>query len=279
MSLWTFFQSEIIVCSPHKRTRKIPNKNQRASFCTCHKCSYTLEAAIVIPLLAGYLVTILFFFSILEIQCIVDEALLYAGRKTAVESSVVDSEELLLLSAEGYMLSVLHENQLLERYVKHGVWGISLWESEFEGEYIRLKAEYVVELPIRFGKLGQIRLSSQNCFRKWLGDETVVSDENVVYVTPNGEVYHSSLTCRSINLKVRTATIKEIPNLRGADGQKYYECTRCIWDDENKERIYYTDYGVRYHKSISCSALKRNVEKIDLKDVGDRRPCSFCYGL
>ena len=279
MSLWTFFQSEIIVCSPHKRTHKLPNKTQRASFCACHSGSYTLEAAVVVPLLAGYLVTILFFFFILEMQCAVDEALLYAGRKTAVESSIVDSEEVLLLSAEGYMLSVLHGNPLLERYVKHGVWGISILESEFDEEYIVLKAEYVVKLPISFGKVGQIRLSSQNRFHKWTGDKTVVSDETVVYVTPNGEVYHSSLTCRSINLKVRTATIKEIPNLRGADGQKYYECTRCIWDDENKERIYYTDYGVRYHKSISCSALKRSVEKIDLKDVGDRRPCSFCYGL
>lgn len=276
MSLWTYYQSESKTRSPHKRTHKVPNKSQRASFCICHSGSYTLEAAIVIPLLAGYLVTILFFFSVLEIQCAVDEALLYAGRKVAVESSIVESEEILFLSAEGYMLSILQENALIERYVKHGVWGIQLWDSEFEGDYVYLKAGYVVELPISFGKLGQIQLSSQNCFHKWNGGKRVTSDESVVYITPNGQVYHSSLECRSINLNIRNAMLSDITSLRGADGQKYYECTRCTWEDKNRERIYYTDYGVLYHKSISCSALKRNVEKIDLKDVGDRRPCSFC---
>lgn len=279
MSLWPFFQSELKMCSPQKCTFKIHIKNQRASFCTCRKASYTLEAAVVIPLVAGYLVTLLFFFSILEIQCEVDEALLYAGRKTAVESSMVDSEEALLLSAEAYMLYALQENSLIEKYIKHGVWGISLWKSEFEGEEIVLRADYVVKLPISFGGIGQVELSSQNCFRKWTGDRVPETEGTFVYVTASGEAYHANLSCRSVNLSVKSTTIDAISFLRGKDGQKYYECSWCEWESSSRERVYYTDYGTLYHKDIGCSAIKRTVEKIELEDVGDKRPCSFCYGL
>ena len=279
MSLWDLIKSEKIMHSPHRRALKSYNKNQRASFCICFKGSYTLEAAVVIPLLAGYLVTVLFFFSILEIQFAVDEALIYAGKKTAVESSLVDSEELLFLSAEGYLQYTLAENTLIERFVKHGSLGIRLWKSEFSGEEIILRAEYEVMLPISFFEIGKIRMSSQNSFRKWIGNSTTDIAVDEVYVTQTGTVYHNSLSCRSIDLSIETGLIQDVRTLRGKNGQKYYECTRCEWTDKDEERIYYTDYGTLYHKDIACSALKRTVSKIKLEQVGNRRPCSFCYGL
>ena len=278
MSLWTFFQSEPKKRSPHKRALKIPKQIQRASFCICWKGSYTLEAAVVIPLLAAYLVTMLSFFTILKIQCEVDEALMYAGRKTAVESSIVDSEEALLLSAEAYLLYALRENPLIEKNIEHGVWGIALWKSEFWDEEIVLRAEYVVKLPISCLGIDEITLSSQNSFRKWVGDRPLEQEGDFVYVTAHGTVYHANLSCRSINLSVQDTTIGMIPFLRGKNGQIYYECTRCEWQDSKKERVYYTDYGTLYHKNIACSAIKRTVEKIKLEDVGEKRPCSFCYG-
>ena len=277
MSLWTFFQSEQKLRSPHRRALNIPKQIQRASFYTCQRGSYTLEAAVVIPLLAAYVVTLLSFFTILQVQCAVEEALMYAGRKTAVESSVVDSEEALFLSAEAYLLYALRDNSFVEENIKHGAWGIALWRSEFGDEDITLRAEYVIELPISCFGIGEIKLSSQNCFRKWIGDRPV-EEGNFVYVTVHGVVYHANLSCRSINLSVQDTTIGMIPYLRGENGQKYDECNRCEWKDSKKERVYYTDYGTFYHKDIACSAIKRTVEKIKIEDVGERRPCSFCYG-
>ena len=279
MSLWNFIISEKTMHSPHRRTLEKYDKNQRASFCTCLKGSYTIEAAVVIPLLAAYLGILLFFFSILEIQYSVDQALMYAGRKIAVESSIVESEELLFLSAEGYFQYALEENALIERFVKNGRLGILLWNSEFQGEEIVLRAEYEVLPPFSLFELGKIKLSSQNTFRKWIGDTSYETEADMVYVTQTGEVYHNTLTCRSIDLSIETGVIQEIEILRGKNGQKYYECTRCKWEDQKKERIYYTDYGTLYHKEIGCSALKRTIEKISLENVGGRRPCSFCYGL
>ena len=56
--------------------RQIKIKSQKASF--------TLEAAVVIPLVTGFFVVLLMFFRILQIQTQVQEALVMAGRKTAV---------------------------------------------------------------------------------------------------------------------------------------------------------------------------------------------------
>ena len=281
MSLWILFQSDQHKQFPQNRMQIIPTQIQRTSFCICNSASYTLEAAVVIPLLAGYLVTILFFFTVLDIQCEVKEALLYAGRKTAVESSVVESEELLFVSAEASMLYVLKESEQIEKYVENGMWGISLLGSRIASDYILLKADYTIKLPISIFEIGQINVSSQHVFKRWTGDKKLEEDEDdaYVYVTPTGEVYHGKLTCRVINLSVKQTTIDRISSLRGKNGQKYYECSRCEWGDSKKERVYYTDYGELYHKNIACNAIKRTVEKIPIEDIGSRRPCSFCYGL
>ena len=132
MTLWNFFQSRKRKQIPHKRRRRHKNNPiQRASFCICWKGSYTLEAAVVIPLVAAYLVTVLSFFIILNIQCAVDEALLYTGRKTAVESSIVESEELLLVSAKAYMHHALHENALNIKNNKKGKYGHQICSNQW----------------------------------------------------------------------------------------------------------------------------------------------------
>lgn len=277
MTLWMLPQFKIQKSSLYRRTHTIPNPVQRASFSTWQRASYTIEAAVVIPLLAGYLVTILFFFSILRIQCDVEEALYYTGKKLAAESSIVKSEELLFLSCEAYFRYYLSENDFIKTYVKNGLWGIYLWKSDFDGEDILLRAEYVIELPISFLGLGQIKLVNQNTFRKWSGEYQENTEGEYVYISPNGEVYHSDLSCRSIHLSIQEIEREKVSDIRGKDGQKYYECSHCSSKEITKERVYYTEYGTLYHYDIGCSALKRNVEKIAKEEVGERRPCSFCY--
>ena len=56
---------------------------QKASLCSFFKGSYTLEAAVIIPVAAVFFLTLLFFFRVLQIQTEVQEALNYASRKTA----------------------------------------------------------------------------------------------------------------------------------------------------------------------------------------------------
>ena len=58
---------------------------QKASLCSFFKGSYTLEAAVIIPVAAVFFLTLLFFFRVLQIQTEVQEALNYASRKQHVK--------------------------------------------------------------------------------------------------------------------------------------------------------------------------------------------------
>ena len=65
---------------------------QKASLCSFFKGSYTLEAAVIIPVAAVFFLTLLFFFRVLQIQTEVQEALNYARsrrRRRANVSGVV----------------------------------------------------------------------------------------------------------------------------------------------------------------------------------------------
>lgn len=259
--------------SPHICTQTNFFMCQSTSLCTRGKASLTVEASIIIPLTIGFLSIILFFFRMIQVQSTVEEALMYAGRTIAVESSVVDSEYLLLASGEGVFVSMI-EDTVVERYVKNGPWGISLLHSDFKGESIVLRADYKMSLPVNFFGIDSIELSSENCCRKWVGD--VLSDVNVewVYVTPTGRVYHTNINCRALDIKAKAAAYSEIRNYRGKNGQKFYCCSRCQKD--NVTTVYYTDYGRLYHADASCSALKRTIQKIPVAEIGGKRACTFC---
>ena len=250
---------------------------RETSFYTCQKASYTLEAAVVIPMLTAFFVTILFFFRIIQVQCAVEEAIMFAGRKTAIESSVVDSPELLLVSAKAYVLYALEDCEAIEQYVKGGKWGVTLLGSNCKDEEINLRANYAVSLPVNFWDIAVIKLYSQNTFRKWNGDVQIMEkeDEEWVYVTKSGTVYHSSLSCRVLNISVREVAESQIEKERGKNGQKYHLCSRCKKEDSSGI-VYCTDYGTLYHKVVSCSYLTRTIDKVKAEEAKHLKPCSYC---
>ncbi len=251
------------------------NIYQETSFCTCKAGSLTIEAAVIIPLAVGFLVCVLYFFRVIQVQATVEEALIYVGRMIAVESSIVSSEEALFLSAEAGIKTALKKSVVIDNYVENGVWGVSLLRSKFQGEDIVLCAEYKVRLPVKFFGIDSITLSSQNAFRKWIGD--IKGEEDYVYVTSNGEVYHTNLDCPSLSLSIKQSLTSKISNCRGKDGQKYYPCSACVRRETGV--VYYTDYGTLYHEVLDCSALKRTVKKIAISEIGGKRQCMFCLGL
>ena len=277
MSFWSFSQSEKKESSPTKSTRKkTPIGDQRTSFCTSYKASYSVEAAIVVPILAFFLATILFFFQVLRIQCRMDEALLYAGRETAVESSVVLDKDTIFLAAEACLFQALEADGVTEKDIKGGVFGIRLRES-IDEKWIFLEATYDVELPIALFGIDAIELKSQNRFRRWNQISYAKENKSIVYVTLNGNCYHSTLECRVLRRSIKEASIEAIADIRGANGQKYKECSSCDWENGNKDFVYYTPYGELYHKSLSCGYIKRTIDTITMEDIGERSPCSFCY--
>lgn len=252
------------------------NERKETPSCIWLKASYTLEAAIIFPLVAGFIVFLLLFFRILQVQTAVESGLTYASRMTAVESCVVESEASLLASAEGFLISKLKDEAIIEEYVAGGLLGISLLNSDTSGDEIALLAEYSVKLPIGFFQIKSINLSGRSVSRKWIGDRNSDSLEDYVYVTEYGTVYHTTKSCPYLDLSIHSVFISSIGGIRSKSGSKYSACSRCAEEISGISTVYVTDYGTLYHKDIGCSALKRTIHIVPLSEVSDMSGCSKC---
>ena len=176
------------------------NEHKEMPSCTHLKASYSVEAAVIVPLVVGFWMCIMLFFRILQIQTEVTQALDYAGRMTAVESSEVESENALLISAKGFFLSEIRNYDLIDKYVYGGKPGISILQSDMSGDHIELVAKYKIKFPINFFNIGIISLEQHGYHRKWTGKQLTSSEDEYVYYTDTGEVYHLTSTCNYLDL-------------------------------------------------------------------------------
>lgn len=243
--------------------------------------SFTVEAAFVTPLLVLAAVVVLGLFPMMQVQVQVTGGLQYASRMVAVscQDEEKDAGNLLYL-AEG---SALFRNYLKEHgcrwdMIEGGAAGISLIQSDFSGDYVTLRASYRIKLPVSFWNISDLPVRQCVRSRKWLGagaGETGAED-GYVYVTPSGNAYHSSLSCRYLDLSIQNIALEQIPDLRNSSGGIYYPCS-CY--RPGGKSVYITDYGAKYHSDLGCPSLKRTVYKVKLEDVGEKHPCAkFCGG-
>ena len=113
------FCSRLIYFNPNKSLPKYRKANccKKAFLHISSKASYTLEMAVVLPLVAAFFVSILFFFRVLQVQTQVQAALNYASRKTAVQACVNDVPSPLLATAEVYFRKELKQYAEYQKYV------------------------------------------------------------------------------------------------------------------------------------------------------------------
>ena len=255
-----------------------PQSKKEAPFCTLQKASFTLEAAVVLPLLAGFFVRVLFFFQVLMVQQEVEKALEYTGRKMAVlaygeeEGKMAD-----LAKAELIFSQELNESSCPLQYVKGDHIYLDMISSSVKGNYIWLYTRYQIQLPIGFFGKTEIPVTQSVKTRKWTGYKGWNDEENAdgfVYVTDHGRVYHESLDCAYLDLSIQSVSANEVGNLRNKNGAKYYPCASCKGGDTGN--VYITDYGTCYHTSLSCSGLKRTVHLIRKSEAGGYGACSKC---
>ena len=172
--------------------------------------SYTVEAAVVLPLFLGVLVLLLFFFRVMSVQWGIQRALEDTGRLLAVtaesgldESSEKEKQNLAGAAAAGVLLGV-REYDVPVSYIRGGILGIDLSDSVLDGNYVDLRARYTVEFPLKFfGNLQwQISQSARN--RKWVGYDPAEDrwDGRYVYVTAYGSVFHTTVSCSYLNPSV-----------------------------------------------------------------------------
>lgn len=100
--------------------------------------------------------------------------------------------------------------------------------------------------------------------------------EVYVFVTENGTKYHIDSDCSYISIKPVTIEASSLDSIRNSDGCRYKKCRLC--HPLKTGILFITSYGDSYHSDANCSALKRTVKMITLKEALEYgfTPCSKC---
>lgn len=154
-----------------------------------------------------------------------------------------------------------------------------LYSKILEDDMIDLIACYEVLLPYSFLGAGKFKVVDRARVRAWTGYDNTRTEhlrgtEEIVFITSDSEVYHRDRGCRHLNVKIKTVSRQETGNLRNKNGGRYYRCGYC--KGGTGMVVYLTEYGNRYHESVTCSKLKRDVYPLPLSEAGERRPCKTC---
>lgn len=238
-----------------------------------------VEAVVIFPLVAAFLAFILLFTRVMQVETEVQEALYYAGRLTAAEAVLSDSPTALRGTAEILFRKELAGRGLKEQYLYGGSLGISLMKSDFSGDMINLRADYRIRIPVPFLPINGISIVQHSVTRKWTGrDVEREKADPYVYFTDYGSVYHSSESCSYLNLKINSTSVGKMSSLRSSDGSVYYACSSCGAAGVSKGTVYYAVYGNRYHRSLSCSGLKRTIHMVRRSALSGMKGCSKCTG-
>lgn len=246
----------------------------RASAFTSLRGSITLEAAAAVPIFFFAVVSLLFLMEIMSIQTAVRSGLQYAGK---------------LAAEEAYPTSVLRPGKV-ERDVTAAIGADRLGRSLVEGGIdcsrsrmslrtgvAELSAVYHVRVPLPIFRIPLLEYEETMRVKGWTGyDRTGFGTENeeTVYVTETGLVYHKDYHCPHLELSIRMVSLSDVAGLRNESGGKYHACEHC--GAESAGGVYITDTGDRYHSSLSCSGLKRTVYAVPVSEVVGKGACSRC---
>lgn len=145
---------------------------------------------------------------------------------------------------------------------------------------IVIVARYGIHIPFVSVIVGNKVQSVRICTRAFVGNDSISKDvgkdEELVYVTDTGKVYHTDRDCSYIKVKTKKVAASDIVNQRNESGAKYYACSVCGSESEKCSSYYICTYGTRYHASLGCSELKRTVKTIKKSEAGEMKKCAKC---
>lgn len=234
--------------------------------------SYTVEAAVLLPLFLIFAMLVLFCLRGVYTQWKVSVSMDETVNEIALLNSEEYSEELLY----GAFLVNVKKNKVPLDFVAGGLAGFYLLDSQVDSREICLQVKYLLNYPISIlGRQGFYITQSRNA-RIWNGFDPLQNktDESYVYVAEYGTVYHMSRYCAYIDPTIRSVKKNEISRARNLSGSKYKKCPYCKGDSDY---YYITVWGDCYHRDITCSALKRTIYRMTRKEAEEKYSgCSKC---
>ena len=253
-------------------------KRERASAFTS-KGSITLEAAIVVPIFFFAMLCMVCLLEMMSIQTTMHNALYSVGKEIAQQA--YSSPMISTYGIQQHIIKNIGSEKLDKSMIAGGADGIncSNSRSDWSTAVIDLSVCYDLELPILMFKIPVLSREETLRVKGWTGYVAGIYGEDandMVYVTDYGLVYHKNMSCTYLELSIQAVGIADVENLRSDSGAKYYPCESCGSDAVSAGRVYITDYGTRYHTSLECKKVKRNIYAVPLDEVYGLGGCSKC---
>ena len=237
--------------SYHNTKTNEQTENQRTSFCLlATKGSITIEAAFAIPLFFLAVLALFYMMEVMSIRTSVRNGMQYAAKR----------------AAEDCYLTQMVSPSVLET-------GMSMLTGILE-----MEVTYQVKLPIPVFAAKSVHMKETMRMKGWNGYQSAFwdkEDNETVYITETGMVYHRDYHCNYLELSIRTVNAGTVDDLRNNDQEKYHPCDKCVHGSAASQ-VYLTDYGNRYHNSLSCSGLKRTVYAIPVSEAVGKGACTKC---
>lgn len=190
-----------------------------------------------------------------------------------------------------FLFAVMNLMSFIEIYRLQGNWNMTLHQTvkelaavggaadvTGEDECIDLIFPYKAEPFFSVVGFSDFVMFSRMRTRAWTGYDVESAntdeEEELVYITEYGKVYHLTKSCSFLRLSIRAVNVNQVEKLRNADGSCFYICEEC--GDKCSNIVFITSYGNRYHGTLQCRGLKRTIQEIPLSEAGDRTACKKC---
>ncbi len=243
------------------------------------KASITLEASFAVSFFFLAVMCLICLFEIMALQLQVKSALHSAGKEIAVE---VYSNPLFYTDRlEQKIVDKIGASRLDNSLIMGGSSGIDCSGTKtYAGSTIMdLCAYYQIEIPFFTFRIPVIAREEIVRIKGWSGaEESFASSQKreMVYVTEHGLVYHKELTCTYLELSIKAVSYGQLEELRNEQGGKYLACEICGKNTTEQTNVFVTQQGTRYHCSLDCRGIKRNIYAVPISDVYGIGGCSKC---
>lgn len=260
------------------------NHGKRASLYSTEKGSFTIEAAIVLPMFLLIIISIMYFIVIMNIQFNIQYKIEETARKIARQEYLTDDlPGYSLVTLRGDILTSDFINYLNTTSIIDGADGVSLIMSSVNSKkaIFDIVLSYKIRIPLVPDEAVVLPFIQRCRFKTWTGskiskDET---EDEMVFITETGQVYHTNRDCTHLKLSIKKCPTKDLEDMRNHNGGIYHKCSICKNTQPlDPDYIYITNEGDRWHNSTECSGLKRTIKEIKASEIGARKLCSRCKG-
>lgn len=256
---------------------RFPRGMERTSSFTSRNGSVSIEMALVTPIFFFGLCCLCYLLEIMAIQNSVHAATQNVAKQ--IGEKLYATPYISTSEVEELLVKSIGEERINRSVIKEGSAGLDCSRTVVlpRSGTIRMHVAYEVLLPVRL--FGTLSMSLQEALvaKGWTGyvkGNFTTQQEEIVYVSETGIVYHRDSHCTYLELSIQMANRTEIDAKRNESGETYKPCELC--GRGNSSAVYITSHGNRYHSSLQCSGLKRTIYAVPLSEVVGKGACSKC---